>query len=136
VLSCYFTRFQPSEAAANFVDIENTARLYDLMMRYWTRSEALLPLRVHSVRYEALVEDAEAELRAAADFLGVRWTDEMIENRATARNRGFIKTPSYAQVAEPVYSTSVERWRRYRKFMEPALPFLAPWAEKFGYALD
>jgi tetratricopeptide (TPR) repeat protein len=135
VLSCYFTRFQPTDAAANFVDLAATARLYDAMMRYWTRSQELLKLRVQAVRYERLIEDAAPELRSLAAFLGVAWTDDMVEHRAAARKRGFIKTPSYAQVAEPVYSRSVERWQRYRDHMEPALPILAPWAEKLGYTI-
>ena len=133
VLSCFFNRFVPKGPAANFVDLEKTARIYDEMLTLWTRSCELLPLRVHAVRYEDMIEDTEGELRKLADFLGVSWSDELLDNRRTASSRGFIKTPSYAQVSEAVYKRSVARWTRYRKQLEPALPILQPWIERFGY---
>ncbi|MEO7634735.1 MAG: sulfotransferase [Sphingomicrobium sp.] len=133
VLSCFFTRFHPAGPAAHFLDLEQTARLYDTMMRYWSRCRQLLPLNVHSVRYERLVADAPRELRAVADFLGLEWSDKLSEHHVSAHTRGFIRTPSYAQVIEPVYSRSVARWTRYRDQLQPVLPILAPWIAAFGY---
>lgn len=135
VLSCYFTRFQPTGPGASFVDLVETAKLYDGMMRFWTRSCELLGLQVHAVRYERLVEDSASELRPAAEFLGLEWTDVLVDHRETASRRGFIKTPSYAQVAEPLYSRSVARWRRYGDQMQPVLDVLGPWTERLGYPL-
>lgn len=135
VLSCYFNRFLPSGPAANFVDLENTAKLYDVMMRYWFYTRDLLGLRVHPVRYERMVQDTEAELRPVADFLGLEWSDDLIASHETAAKRGFIKTPSYAQVAQPVYKSSVARWTRYRSHFEAVLPILEPWVRHFGYEL-
>jgi len=135
VISCYFTRFAPIDAAAAFLDVIDTAKLYDAMMRFWTRCTELLPLRVHSVQYERLIENPGEELRAVAEFLDLDWHEEMIRNTATAERRGFIKTPSYAQVSEPVYSHSVGRWRRYREQMGEAINILAPWVDRLDYAL-
>lgn len=135
VLSCYFTRFQPSGAAAAFADIAATARLYDMMMRFWSRSRALLPLTVFDVRYERMVSDTEGEMRAVAAFLNLEWVEEMTENQVAAQGRGFITTPSYAQVSEPIYDRSIERWRNYRGHLEPALPILEPWVKQLGYNL-
>ena len=133
VLSCFFTRFDPSGPAANFLDIVETAKLYDLMMRYWTRCREVLPLNVHEVRYERLVESTADELRSVSQFLGLDWSDAITENRATAQNRGFIKTPSYDQVIQPVYSRSVSRWTMYREQMGEAVEILRPWIEALGY---
>ena len=135
VLSCYFNRFVPSGPGANFVDLSDTAKLYDVMMRYWLHSRDLLGLRVHSVRYERMVEDTEAELRRVAEFLGLEWSDDLVASHETAAKRGFIKTPSYAQVTQPVYKSSVARWTRYRQQFEPVLPILEPWVRHFGYEL-
>ena len=135
VLSCYFNRFQPTGPASNFVDLADTAKLYDVMMRFWVQSREMLPLRVHSVRYERMVADTAAELRQVADFLELEWSDDLVNNASTAANRGFIRTPSYAQVTEPVYKRSVSRWTRYRKQLEPILPILEPWAKHFGYEI-
>jgi Flp pilus assembly protein TadD len=135
VLSCYFNRFVPTGPGASFVDLIDTAKLYDLMMRFWFRSRELLPLRAHSVRYERLVENPETELRQVADFLDLEWSANLVDNRETAHRRGFINTPSYAQVTEPVYKASIARWTRYRKHFQPVLPILESWARRLDYDL-
>lgn len=135
VLSCLMTRFQPTGLGTNFLTLEDTALLYDEMMRLWTRSTDILPLRTHSLRYERLVEGPEAELRPLARFLGLEWKPQLLDHRATARKRAFIKTPSYSQVTEPVNAKAVGRWTRYRKRLEPVLPVLEPWAKRLGYEI-
>jgi tetratricopeptide (TPR) repeat protein len=135
VLSCFMTRFQPTDAATNFLSLQDTAQLYDVMMRIWTVSRELLPLDVHVVRYERLVADTESELRSLTEFFGLEWLPQLLEHRKTARKRAFINTPSYAQVIEPVNAKAVGRWQRYRPQMEPVLPILEPWARRMGYEL-
>jgi len=63
------------------------------------------------------------------------WDAEVLEHEKTARGRGRIKTASYAQVAQPIYSQSAGRWTNYRKHLEPVLPVLEPWIAKFGYTV-
>ena len=133
VLSCFVTRFEPNGGLLNFTTLEGTARLYDQMFKFWGQCRAIMPMIVQRVRYERLVEDAEPEMRALAAFMGVEWTDAILDNRQTARDRGFINTPSYAQVAEPLYDRSIGGWEKYRKQMKPALPILKPWVQRFGY---
>jgi tetratricopeptide (TPR) repeat protein len=133
VLSCFMQGFDLNPAMSNFLDLEDSARLYDRIMTLWTRSREFLPLDVHTVRYEALVEDMEKELRPLIAFLGLEWDEKVLDHRGTAKKRGTIITPSYAQVAEPIYKRASGRWERYREQIEPVLPILAPWAERFGY---
>lgn len=133
VLSCFMTRFQPTDIGSAFLTLEGTARLYDSMMRMWVKSRELLPLRVLDLRYETMVESPQSELRAVAEFLRIDWSDSLLDNRAAAQRRGFIKTPSYAQVSEPIYKRSVERWRKYERALQPALPILDPWIKALGY---
>lgn len=135
VLSCFITRFGPVGGLVNFTTLKGTATLYDEMMRFWGQCRSILPMIVHLVRYERLVEDAEPEMRALNAFLGLPWTDAILDNRATAKERGFINTPSYSQVVEPLYDRSIGRWEKYREQMAPVLPFLAPWARRMGYEI-
>ena len=132
-LSCFMTRFQPTDFATNFLSLHDTAELYALMMRLWTMSRDLFPLDVHVVRYERLVDEVELELREVTKFLGLEWLPQLLEHSVTARKRQFINTPSYSQVVEPVNSKAVGRWQRYRPQMEPVLPILEPWARHLGY---
>ncbi len=133
VLSCFMQNFDLNDAMASFLDLGDAARLYDRVLAFWERSRALFPLDVHVVRYEALVEDAEAELRPLTDFLGLPWDDRLLDHQATAIRRGAIGTPSYAQVAQPIYRRARGRWERYRPQMDEVLPILLPWAERLGY---
>ncbi len=134
VLSCFMNRFQPTDIGSTFLTIEGTARLYDAMMQLWARSRELLPLTVLDVRYEALVEEPKSQMQRVAGFLGIDWSDGLVDNRPAAERRGFIKTPSYSQVAEPIYRRAVERWRNYSDQLRPSFPILKPWIEALGYA--
>lgn len=133
VLSCFMANFDLNYAMRSFVDLEETARTYDAVFDHWSRARTLLPLDVHEVRYERLVEDAEAELRPLLDYLGLPWDAGVLDNEGAAARRDHIRTASYAQVTEPIYRRSVGRWQSYRRQMAPVLPLLAPWAERMGY---
>src|SRR4051812_5842320 len=135
VLSCFMANFQLNQAMRAFTDIEEAALLYDSAMDAWTRARALLPLDVHLIRYERMIEDLEAEMRPLLDFLGVEWDERVLDNRAAARRRDYTRPASYAQVGEPIYRRAAGRWQRYRDQLAPVLPILAPWAERLGYEM-
>ncbi|MBL8649215.1 MAG: sulfotransferase [Sphingopyxis sp.] len=136
VLSCYIQNFKPTEAMASFLDLANASRTYDRIFHYWETCRDVLPTDVHVLRYEAMVADAGAATRPLFDFLGLDWQDAVLDHQKTASERGFIRTPSYAQVMEPIYSSASGRWKRYEPHMREVLPILAPWAERYGYSLD
>ena len=75
-------------------------------------------------------------MRALLAFLGLEWDDAVLDNQGSAIRRGPIATPSYAQVAQPIYGRASGRWQRYRAEMAPVLPILSPWAERLGYSLE
>jgi len=135
VLSCFMSNFQLNHAMRSFTDLEEAARTYDAVFESWTRATALLPIDVHRIRYERMVEDLEGEMRPLLDFLGLPWDPKVLDNRTAAAERGHVKTASYSQVTEPIYKRSAGRWQRYRRQMEPILPILAPWAARMGYEI-
>lgn len=136
VLSCFITSARMDADVASFHDFEGTARLYDSVLSFWQRVREVLPIHTHSIRYETLIGDPETELRALADFAGLEWTPQLMANEANAAARSYIGSPSYAQVAEPIYTRAKGRWLRYREQMEPVIPILRPWIEKMGYDLE
>jgi hypothetical protein len=136
VLSCFMQNFKPTEAMSSFLDLTNAARAYDRIFAYWEKSCEIFPLATHMLRYEAMVDDVEAEVRPLFEFLGLDWEAQVLDHQTTAKNRGFIRTPSYAQVTEKIYSSASGRWQRYRSQMTEILPILEPWIERFGYRLD
>jgi hypothetical protein len=135
LLSCYVSNFNLNNAMSNFLRLDTAAEFYDLSFRGWENARRVLPLTVHTVVYEQMVEDPSRVLRPVVEALGLGWNEAMLDHTKTAAQRGLIRTASYAQVTEPIYRRSVGRWLNYRKHLEPILPVLAPWAEKFGYSL-
>jgi hypothetical protein len=136
VLSNFMQHFTPSDAFAHFWTIEDAARLYDAVMSLWHVLAERLPMSVHRLRYEDLVTDTEGETRKLLEFIGVPWDPAVLDHVGhVARNRERINTTSYHQVAEPVYTRALDRWRQYRPWLEPVLPLLEPHARAFGYEL-
>ncbi|MBS0211946.1 MAG: sulfotransferase [Proteobacteria bacterium] len=135
VLSCFMQNFRLNEAMANFRTLGQTASIYDRTMRLWTVFRERLGLNVHTIRYEGMVDDFDGQVRALCDFLGVPWEDSLRQFSSKALDRGKINTPSYEQVSQPIYRQARGRWQRYRRHLEPHLPLLQPWIERYGYHL-
>jgi len=131
--SCFVANFNLNNSMANFLHLDTAAAFYDATMSNWENARQVLPLRVHTVAYEQMVQDPHGVLRPVVETLGLDWHEDMLDHTKTAAERGVITTASYAQVTQPIYTHSVGRWERYRKHLEPVLPVLAPWIEKFGY---
>ena len=68
------------------------------------------------VQYEELVMDKEAQTRRLIDYCGLAWNDACLEPHKTERA---VKTASITQVRQPVYQSSVERWRSYEAYLQP-----------------
>ncbi|MEQ1497689.1 MAG: sulfotransferase [Novosphingobium sp.] len=136
LLSCYITNFRTNAAMANFLTLADAAALYDLTFKNWEKAAALFKLQTYTIAYERLVDDPDRELRPLFDWLDLHWSERATDHTSTARSRGVVRTASYAQVTEPIYQRSRGRWQNYRQHLEPILPILAPWAEKFGYSLE
>ena len=133
VLSCYMRSFQMNEGMVNCLDLASAARLYDSVMRLWQQYQENLDLKVHTVRYEALITDFDSTVSACLEFLGMDWDDGVRDYVETAKRSGQISTPSYDQVTQALYKEASGRWQRYRERLEPVLPVLLPWAERMGY---
>jgi hypothetical protein len=131
VWSCFHTNFAFTNAAMDFTTLEKAARHYDAMMRLIETARERLPLNVHVVRYEALVRDFDAETNALCAFAGLEWSEELRRFDRTAKTRG-VSTASAGQVRKGLYDGS-KQWERYAEFLEPVMPVLQPWIDKFGY---
>ncbi len=132
VLSNFMQAFKPNAAMVQFGSLASAARFYAGVMALWRQYRQVLPLSVHTIRYEDLITDVEGETRRILAFLDLRWQSEVLGYRERAKARA-IATPSYHQVVEPVYRRAIGRWRNYRPFFGDALPLLAPFIAAFGY---
>ena len=131
VWSCFRTNFALTNPAMDFTTIESTARHYDAMMRLIEIARARLDLAFHEVRYEDLVAAFDATTQDLCRFAGLPWSAQVRRFDRTARTRG-VATASAGQVRQGLYDGSGQ-WRPYAAWLEPILPVLAPWIERFGY---
>jgi tetratricopeptide (TPR) repeat protein len=128
VLSCYFQQF--TEGMVFTTDLADCARRYletERMAAHWRRT---LPLRLLDVQYETLVADLEGETRRMVDFLGLDWHPACLSFHETER---VVNTFSAWQVRQPIFSSSVGRWRNYERHLQPLLEILGD--EPFGGAI-
>lgn len=104
-------------------DLEHTARYYTGFDRLAAHWRASLPAdRFTEIHYEALVSDQEAETRRLLQVCGLSWDARCLSFQDNAAP---VATASSVQVRQPLYATSIGRWRRYGEALGPALRVLA-----------
>jgi tetratricopeptide (TPR) repeat protein len=112
--SCFTRNFGAShDYATDQLSIGAFIRLYQELMAHW---KAALPLPIHELCYEELVEEPERVSRALVEFCGLDWDPAVLRFYESRRP---VRTASYAQVREPIYKTAVGRSRRYQRHLEP-----------------
>jgi tetratricopeptide (TPR) repeat protein len=131
LMSCFIQHFRAPDLAMLCRDLPTLAESFRRSFDYWYAQQALLGAATFEIRYERLVADLEPQLRALVSFLGLPWEPAMLSPAAQARARGFISTPSYTQVIQPVSSQAIGRWRHYEAHLREVLPTLAPYLERW-----
>jgi hypothetical protein len=136
MLSCYMQNFRSVILAAACENLPRLARAYVQAMQCWIQHVEVFRPNVLVSRYEDLVGDFVPQTRRIADFLELDDAAPMLGFDRHAREKGYIATPSYSQVIEPVNRKGLDRWQSYREYFEPVLPILAPMLEHWGYSIN
>lgn len=108
-LSCYFQNFEPLQPYAD--DLESLGYYYLTYRRIMDHWHRVLPLRMLTLRYEDLVGQQEYWTRELVTFSGLEWHDSCLRYR---ENRRMVKTASSWQVRQPIYQSSIGRWKNYQ----------------------
>jgi tetratricopeptide (TPR) repeat protein len=132
VLSCFMQNLPSNQVGAACLTLESTAAEYTALMGIWRTFAPLLAGRQLEVRYEDMVNDLEPVARKTLEFLDVPWNAKVLGFDEHARNK-LVRSPTYADVTQPVYKRAVGRWRNYQKYLEPHLAKLEPFVKAFGY---
>lgn len=113
-LSCYFQRFrQGQEFTYDLTHLGRYYRQYERLMAHW---HGALPGRLFELDYEKLVADPQGISRELLEFCGLAWHPDCLQSH---RNPRQVTTASNWQVRCPIYRSSVQRWRRYERHIEP-----------------
>ena len=126
-LSCFFQNFgERLDWAFDLAEIGRYFRAYERLMAHW---RSALPEGVMlEMRYEDLVADLEGQTRRMLDHCGLDWDPRCLDFHRTERS---VRTASAVQVRQPIYQSSVKRWRAYERWLGPLLAELQPSMEAY-----
>jgi tetratricopeptide (TPR) repeat protein len=114
-LSIHQTHFHPSMPfPTGGAELVAYFRSYQRIIAHW---RSVLPAdRFIEVDYEDLTRAPEPVIRRIIAACGLSWNDACLRPESNPRA---VKTPSKWQTRQPIYRTSVERWRRYEPWLGP-----------------
>lgn len=136
LLSCYMQNFRSPAFMVLCSTLERLAKSYVNAMRFWIHHQALLQPDLLILKYEETVADFPAQVQRIGHFLGIAQPEFLAGFSEHAARKGYISTPSYSQVVEPVNRRAVDRWHAYAPWLASALPILQPVATHWGYDLE
>ncbi|MBZ9611551.1 tetratricopeptide repeat-containing sulfotransferase family protein [Rheinheimera maricola] len=87
---------------------------YQALMAHW---QQVLPGVIHSVQYEDLISQPELQSKALFEHCGLSWTERCLQFHQ--HNRQASTTGSASQIRQPLYNSSVARWRYYQTELAP-----------------
>jgi len=112
VLSNYKANFSANlRYSTNLTAAFNFYSAYEDLMAHW---QAVLPGKMHTVRYENLVANQKGETEALLNYCNLPWQDECLNYHETQRS---VATASAAQVKQPLYTSSVDYWRKFAIYL-------------------
>ena len=131
-LSIHQTHFHPSMAfPTGGPELVAYFRSYQRLIGHW---RSVLPAdRFLEVDYENLTRAPEPVIRRIIAASGLAWNDACLRPESNPRA---VKTPSKWQTRQPIYRTSVARWRRYEPWLGPLRALVDDGSEDDGPELD
>ena len=118
-LSCYMTDFAGVHPYT--YDLEHLGRFYQDYQRLMAHWKEALSLPILDVSYESLVQNPEPVVRKMLEFVDLPWDDACLRHHELQRP---IVTASAEQARQPIYTSSIGRWRNYREQLTPLLELL------------
>ncbi len=113
-LSIFSTAYQRPPAFANRqADIVFVYKQYERIMSFWR--EVIPSSQLLEVQYENLTTNQEEETKRIIQFLQLPWDETCLSPELNKRS---VHTPSTWQVRQPVYRSSVSRWKKFEPWLE------------------
>ena len=112
-LSIYFHNFNQNHPYSD--SLSNLGHYYNQyreLMKFWHKQYDDL---IIDIPYEDLLSNPEQNAKKLIQHIGVEWQDDCLKYYEKKRT---VNTPSYAQVTQPMYTSSMERWRNYAAYVD------------------
>ena len=119
-LSCYTKLFTEGQLYSyDLTELGQYYQCYERIMNHWRR---ILPADAWlEIEYEGMVNNLEEEAQRLIDFCELAWEPACLTFYQSKRQ---VRTASFIEVRQPIYSSSVERWRRYEQELAPLIKAL------------
>ncbi len=95
-------------------DQADLVEVYRLFTEYLTEWRKLAADRIYELQYEELVADPENQVRKLLEFCELDWEDACLSFHKNTRK---VKTLSIHQARQPLYNSSIGRWRQYEEHL-------------------
>ncbi len=99
-------------------DIGRRHRVYADLLKHW---QSCFPGRILVMQYEELIADMRNMVRSLLDHCELSFDPACLEFHNTART---VRTASLTQVRQPIYTSSVGRWKNYERQLQPLIEAL------------
>jgi len=87
--------------------------LYRKLMAHWHQ---IMPGAIYDIKYESLTRNPEQEIQKLLSACDLEWQDACLDFH---QSKGLVKTASFYQVRQPMYTSSVKLWEQYKEFLQP-----------------
>lgn len=121
-VSCWMLNFASIPWSNDQDHIVSRIQQYLRVMEHWRR---VLPVSILEISYEETVGDLESVARRLISWCGLEWEPRCLQFHNTSRP---VRTASASQVRQPVYQSSLARWKNYASDLAPLFERL----EQFG----
>lgn len=102
------------EYGRDLIELGLYYRQYLELMEHW---KTILPEgHIHEIEYENLVRDQRGETGKLLRFCNLEWEDNCLD---FYNSKSRVLTVSRFQVRQPIYTSSVQKWKRYEKQLQP-----------------
>ena len=132
ILSCVLTSFKINEAMANYENLETTTFFYNEVFSLFEIYKSTLNLNYYSIKYENVVKNFDYEIKNLLSYLDLNFEDSVRYYYNTAKKRSLIHTPSYHQVVKPIYTNSLNRYKKFED-TKNIQPLVKKWIKEFNY---
>jgi tetratricopeptide (TPR) repeat protein len=120
-VSCWTKNFNDAHSYnRSLTDLGRYYAGYHDLMQHWRDN---LPLKILDVDYEDYTRDLEGTARRLVEFIGLEWDPRCLDYYKLDRA---VRTASVWQVRQPIYTSSVGRWRNYMPHLQPLIDAMGP----------
>ncbi len=131
VASCFLRYLPINPVSVCFLTVERTIDRLVLDMGSWLKMREMTGNWVE-IPYEDMVADVRREAARVLSTLELPWDEAVMSYRTHAKQKD-VQSPTYEEVARPIFTTSIGRWQNYERYLAPSFQSLMPLIRDLGY---